>query len=295
LFALTFIHLKPILLTMAPRRRRPQIGKTGCLFWFFILLVIIVIFVYKGKGNLKDSFSFLRLKNIRESMSREKEEKSAPTKTAQPEKPLTKEAVKEDDTSSQIVTREKGERAEKPVETEKSQTSEKTAPGGVVATKEKASSKPEIQLKKLNTSLYFVKISSDGNSVKPVSVTRTIEYRDSPITRTIESLLQGPTMAERQNGIISFIPEGTKLISARILDGHLTLNFTKEFEENYTGREAILLELSQVLFTSFNFSQVKKISVLIEGNQKRYITGEGIPLKQLYTQEDLAELTQPQR
>jgi spore germination protein GerM len=114
-------------------------------------------------------------------------------------------------------------------------------------------------------------------------------YKDSPITRTIESLLKGPTVSEKKQGITSFIPEDTRLISAQISNGHLTLNFSEKFEENYTGREAILLELSQVLLTSFNFSEVSKLSIVIEGQNKRYITGEGIPLKDVYTQQDLSE------
>ena len=88
----------------------------------------------------------------------------------------------------------------------------------------------------------------------------------------------------------SFIPDDTELISASIQNGHLILNFNNKFEENYSGMEAILLELSQVLLTSFNISQVTEVSILIEGNNKRYITGEGIPLKKVYTKQDLSEL-----
>ncbi|MCK5093141.1 MAG: GerMN domain-containing protein, partial [Spirochaetes bacterium] len=126
--------------------------------------------------------------------------------------------------------------------------------------------------------------------VKPVPVTRTIKFKASPITRTIESLISGPTADERHRGITSFIPDETELISARIQNGYLTLNFSSKFEENYSGREAIPLELSQVVLTSFNFTQVTKLSILIEGKRKRYITGEGIPLKEVYTKQDLSGL-----
>jgi len=269
---------------MAPRRRRPRIGKTGCLFWLFILLVIIVIFIYKGKGNLKEAFSFRKLKNIIG------KEEQPPSQGKQIEREEKEVPQKKDDGRTEVTAKEETiDRIEKVSTQKKAETPVQTAQ------KEKPAQKTEIKTKKLTTSLYFVKISDDGSSVKPVPVTRTIEYKDSPITRTIESLLEGPTVSERQSGMMSFIPDDTRLISASLSDDHLTLNFSNKFEENYTGREAILLELSQVLLTSFNFSQVKKISILIDGTRRRYITGEGVPLKEVYTKQDLAELTLTQR
>jgi germination protein M len=268
---------------------RKIIGKTGCLFWLVILLVIIVIFVYKGKGNFKETFSFFKIEKIKETFGKglRDEEIAAEEEPGDlsgdfpsgksPDKSLEEKHVKlEETTDSKAKTMG-----------EKVPTIETPAP-------EKPQSKSpvtsELKTKRLATSLYFVMISNDSTTVRPVSVTRTITYKDSPITRTIESLLEGPTVAERQKGITSFIPEETKLISAHISDGLLTLNFSKRFEENYTGRDAILLEVSQVLLTSFNFSQVSSLSILIEGNQRRYITGEGIPLKKVYTRQDLADL-----
>jgi spore germination protein GerM len=139
----------------------------------------------------------------------------------------------------------------------------------------------------LNTSLYYVIIDSDG-SARLQPVIRKVEFVDSPITRTLESLLGGPMPGERERGLISFIPDDTTLISARLQSGHLTLNFSDEFEENYNGREAIHFQLSQVMLTSFEFKQVSTLTILIGGQKKQYITGEGIPLKEVYTKEDLS-------
>jgi spore germination protein GerM len=135
-----------------------------------------------------------------------------------------------------------------------------------------------------------VKLNEEDGSAKPAPIERNVKFKDSPITRTIEALLAGPTENEKRKGMTSFIPDDTELISAHIQNGHLTLNFNNTFEENYSGMEAIMLELSQVLLTSFNISQVTKLSILIESKSKRYITGEGIPLKEIYTKQDLSEL-----
>jgi spore germination protein GerM len=118
-----------------------------------------------------------------------------------------------------------------------------------------------------------------------------VQYIDSPLTRTIETLLKGPSLSQKNRGIRSFIPEGTELLSASLFEGHLTLNFNSRFENNYSGRQAILFQLSQVMLTAFEFKTVSTISILIEGRSKQYITGEGIPLQPRYTKEDLSRIT----
>ena len=277
---------------MASRRRSPKIGKTGCLFWLFILLIIIVIFVFRGKGNLKETFSFLKQKDEKQEVEKKRGEEPD-TGTLQGETPLLEEETEKDRRAAQPeLSRDAEEKPSPGIETVTG-TGTRTATEEAKKESRSAVEKPApetsaIRTKKLNTSLYFVKISEDGASVQPVSVQRTVEYKDSPITRTIESLLAGPTSSERQKGITTFIPKDTRLLSARISSGHLTLNFNDRFEENYTGREAIMLELAQVLFTAFTFDQVNRLTILIDGETKRYITGEGIPLKDSYTREDLA-------
>ena len=297
-FALTITKLKSILLKMAPRKRMSKIGKTGCLFWLFILLVIIVIFVYKGKGNFKETFSFNKIKGIKEALEKPRKETEIQEENklelAETEEKRD-EYVKQEKTGDETRLTDSGEKVIKEpyksedMETKSSDEIVKTTQRPESHVKKKTATKSELKTKKLTASLYFVKINKEYGMVSPIPVTRTIEYKDSPITRTIESLLRGPTVTERQRGITSFIPDDTDLISAHISGGHLILNFTHKFEENYTGRDAILLELSQVLLTSFNFNQVTKLSILIEGQHKRYITGEGIPLKEVYTKQDLTE------
>ena len=156
---------------------------------------------------------------------------------------------------------------------------------------EKAAVKePEaVRTKSLQAPLYYVKIEGDGSAtLQPVI--RSVQFIDSPITRTIESLLSGPTAGEVERGLVSFIPKGTNLISAQLRNGHLILNFSDNFEDNYNGREAIHFQLSQIMLTSFEFKQVTGLSILIDGEKKRYITGEGIPLKEVYTKDDLSVL-----
>jgi germination protein M len=304
---------------MAYRRRKRRFGTTGCLFWLFILLVIVVIFLFRGKGNLKESLSFFnklridgkeeldrgkkteprageadarrRRPGAEEGVSGEAPEGSPGAKTGEKaeERPGSRPVAAPAPSSGQEISKKpqtEGRGAAKPAAEKPSAAVERSKPAtGTIQPK-----KGEIRTKNMAASLYFVRIDGEDGSVKPVPVERAIEYKDSPITKTFEALLRGPTETERNKGIISLIPEGTRLLSARIDGGHLTLDFSHHFEDNYTGREAILLELSQVILTSFDFTQVTAVSIRIDGKQKRYITGEGIPLKEAYTKQDLSSL-----
>lgn len=260
------------------RRRKSRIGKTGCLFWLFILLVLVVIFVYRGKGSFKETFSFLKEKVTPEQSETLVQPEKPPAEKTETSPEVREEPSKEDEKPEEkiIIIEESGEPEPTPEEkvSEKPKTEEKAKP-------------PKPEVKSLTASLYYVKINEDDGTAQLYPVRRTVEYRDSPLTRTIENLLIGPTDSEKKAGTISFIPEETRLIWARIDEGHLTLNFSSGFENNYSGREAILFQLSQVMFTAFDFQQVKKLSILIDGKRKQYITGEGIPIKEAYTRQDL--------
>jgi len=262
---------------MVRGKRRPRLGKTGCLFWLLILIVIVIVILYRGKGSFKDTFHSLKKGVERTAVV---VEESVEKKMPDEQDPVI---VKEDETAPEP-------KKEPDRELEKGPVPVKQEPKEVPREEKKSAPEPTIKSKSLNATLYFVKIDESEGSAKPFPVSRTVHYKDSPITRTMEALLLGSTRSEKENGIVSFIPAGTKLISAQISNGHLTLNFSGEIEENYSGREAILLELSQIMLTSFSFDAVGRVSILIDGRRKGYITGEGIPLKQYYTKQDISQL-----
>jgi len=263
---------------MVRGKRRPRLGKTGCLFWLLILIVIVIVILYRGKGSFKDTFRSLKKGVERTAVV---VEESVEKKMSDEQDPVV---VKEDETAPEPGKEPDREPEKEPVPVIKQE------PKKVPREEKKSTPELTIKTKSLNATLYFVKIDESDGSAKPFPVSRTVQYKDSPITRTMEALLLGSTRSEKETGIVSFIPSGTKLISAQISNGHLTLNFSGEIEQNYSGREAILLELSQIMLTSFSFDAVMRVSILIDGARKGYITGEGIPLKQYYTKKDISQL-----
>lgn len=269
------------------------------MFWLFLFLVIVVIVVYRGKDTFKDTAT--SIKNIvskqetdKTPEGKEEPQTSTPSKLSKPEETpkiaeTPQKKVKPDQTKNQPEKEKQKDQTEKTPDNVQPSAPEKPAsPQQKTPTSQKSTA--TVQTKTLTTTIYMVKVNHQTGEAKLSPVTRKIIYKDSPITRTINTLLQGPTETEEKSGVTSFIPPGTKLISAKIQNGHLELNFSKHLENNYSGRKAILLELSQLMLTCFEFKQVKGLSILIEGNKKSYLTGEGIPLKEVYTREDLASL-----
>lgn len=122
--------------------------------------------------------------------------------------------------------------------------------------------------------IYFVKVNAEGQ-ISLKSVTRSVDFSNSPLTHTINTLISGPGSDEINKGSLSLIPEGSRLLSARVDGGTAYLNFNEAFRFNPLGREGYLAQLKQVVYTSTEFSSIKNVQFLIEGVIREYLGGEG--------------------
>ncbi len=135
---------------------------------------------------------------------------------------------------------------------------------------------PATSIAKITTvSLYFVTIDAAG-SVNRKKIERKIPYTNIPLTRAINSLLEGPSLEESDKGNMTLIPKGTKLISASVKNGVAYLNFNDKFEFNSVGVEGYLGQLQQIVFTATAFSTVNSVQILIENEKKDYLGSEGV-------------------
>lgn len=122
--------------------------------------------------------------------------------------------------------------------------------------------------------IYFVKVNTEG-LISLKSVTRSVDFSSSPLTQTINTLIRGPGSDEINKGSLTLIPEGSRLLSARVEGGTAYLNFNEAFRFNPLGREGYLAQLKQVVYTSTEFSSIKNVQILIEGVIRDYLGGEG--------------------
>lgn len=123
-----------------------------------------------------------------------------------------------------------------------------------------------------NTNLCFVTIDSDGKVNRKVIV-RALPKSDSPLTDAIKALIAGPLPGEPN--CMNLIPSGTKLIGASVKNGVATLNFNDSFEFNSYGVEGCIAQLMQIVYTATEFSTVKSVQFLIEGEKRDYLGTEG--------------------
>lgn len=170
------------------------------------------------------------------------------TKTVIPEEP--KETVKvEENTKKESVKKEEPKKEEK-----------KEPPKAVTQT--------EYQL-------CFVTIDGDGSVGRKI-IKRSVPKSDSPLTYSINLLLQGPdTTKAAEKNCMTLIPNGTKLLSAKVSDGVAYLNFNENFEFNSYGVEGYIHQLEQIVYTATVFSTVKSVQFLIEGEKRDYLGSEG--------------------
>jgi germination protein M len=122
--------------------------------------------------------------------------------------------------------------------------------------------------------IYFVKVNAEGQ-ISLKSVTRSVDFSNSPLTQTINTLISGPGSNDINKGSLSLIPEGSRLLSARVEGGTAYLNFNEAFRFNPLGREGYLAQLKQIVYTSTEFPNIKNVQILIEGVIREYLGGEG--------------------
>lgn len=126
-----------------------------------------------------------------------------------------------------------------------------------------------------SASLFFVRIDDDGIIVRQ-EVTRSVPATDSPLTDALVALLRGPSEEELRRNLVSLIPEGTLLLSARVQGSTALLNFNEAFMYNHYGIEGYAGQLKQVVYTATAFSTVQDVQILIEGERRDYLGGEGV-------------------
>lgn len=255
----------------------------GLAIWLLAILIIFILFLVNKDvilTNLKSTSFFEQtigttpdfVKNhVPKEQPQEEELNEITIQIAEPKVEQKKEEIKQPEISK---TEEKPK-----TQNEQKETSipEKTETEKTEVTK--SPEKPKQEEKKTVTytelQLCFLQIDTDG-SINRKMIKRSVPKNMSPLTTAINLLLQGPdtTKAEERN-CISLIPQGTKLMSARVDDGIAYLSFSEDFEFNTLGAEGYMGQLMQIVYTASNFSTVKSVQFLVEGEKKDYLGSEG--------------------
>ena len=239
------------------------------------LLVILIVFLVK-----KDQI----FTNLKETNFFDKVFGSTPTviENHEPVEPKKADTIplKEDEVTIKIENDEpapviqKTPKVEQKEETSIAKSEEKKTEKEVVKKEEPKKETPKPS--KTELQLCFVNIDGDGSVVRQL-VKRQVTKSDSPLTASINLLLKGPdTTLSAERNLMSLIPEGTKLLSAKVQGGVAYLNFNEAFEINTYGVEGYIHQLEQIVYTATAFSTVNSVQFLIEGEKRDYLGSEGV-------------------
>ena len=263
---------------MADKSSKKKTGLTlACII--LAVLVIFIFFLVKKDAiltNLKETRFFERVfgstpEFVENHTPSEKETVKIPLNPQTDDvviqvEPEQKKSVPKEESDKKDSAPEKAQAAEK-AEKSDSQTAKK---------EEKAAEKTKpVEPAYTELMLCFIEIDGDG-SINRKLVKRSVPKNDSPLTTAIKAVLAGPdTTKSDERTCISLIPEGTRLLGARVSGGVAYLDFNDAFEFNTNGVEGYNSQLMQLVYTATSFSTVNSVQFLIEGQKKDYLGSEG--------------------
>lgn len=263
------------------KRKRSHVG---CLFWVALILLVIVVFLF----NRPKIAQVLKTTGLTTLVTRKPQQPSAPTVertplvqtkpelTLKPGAPASSGGTPPPEGSSKNVKQPTNPTPQTKSTSSKNENQPVGAGSGSSASSGSSSSTPSKVLTR-RFDLYFVKVSTNGQAVL-TPTQQKIEFVDSPLTKTFDSLLEGVSSSDRSSGLRSLIPAGTKLLSASVRNGTAYLDFNDRFRFNPFGVQGYDAQLKQVVYTATQFQTVKRVQILLDGKVRRFLASEGIPI-----------------
>jgi spore germination protein GerM len=230
---------------MAKKRRT-----LGCLFYIALVLLVLVVFLF-NRGRVQEVLEKTGFTKLFEKKTEEPAEVLiTPLETEEEEKPPPAETQPDE----VIITVDKEP-----------------------ATQSAPEKKEETQSRVRQSRLFFITV-TDAGTITMKGVIRSVEYIDAPLTATLEALLQGPTTAEVNQGLISLISQQTRINTVYVKGNTAYIDFNEAFRFNSLGKEGLIAELKQVVYTATEFPTVKSVQILVEGEVSEYLGPEGVAI-----------------
>lgn len=135
--------------------------------------------------------------------------------------------------------------------------------------------------------VYFVR--DDGVASTVVPVRRTVQANGTLdlVEAALRELLAGPTEAERTTGLGTAIPVGTSLRSVGLDRGVVMVDFNRSVESG-GGSASMLGRFWQIVYTATQFPSAPRVRILIEGEQRESMGGEGVMIDRPIPRPDTA-------
>lgn len=157
-------------------------------------------------------------------------------------------------------------------------------PGEILPNKTETPAEPEEPItpqpkEKVYVTVYFIGQNANKEEVyKAINREYNKDIDGSKIKFAIQSLIAGPKYEEKNRGVYSEIPAGTKIIYVTETSDKVIINLNSEFE-NGGGTDSIYKRLFQIIKTAKRNTS-KPVYLYIEGSKAEVIGGEGIMITQ---------------
>jgi spore germination protein GerM len=230
------------------------------IFWLVFFIVIVSIFL-ANRNTIFENFDLLKTR-----ITTSPDRFNPPPVITDPEPEIVIQPVVVPPTAQPVTPPTTPQPATPPVSQPQTTTSEPA--------KTPVQDKQPTSAQTRDRNIYFTQIDRDGQILRS-KVNRKIAVSSSPLQDALNVMLAGPSADELNRGIISFIPQKTRLISAIVRGTTAYLNFSEDFQFNTFGVEGYAAQLRQIIWTATEFPTVKDVQILIEGRRVDYL-GEGI-------------------
>jgi len=110
--------------------------------------------------------------------------------------------------------------------------------------------------------LYFKGTSLNGNFSYFVPVTRMVTKSDNQMKTALEELIKGPM---ENTGLVSLLPQDTKVLDVAQSNGEVLVNFSKEIEGYGGGIDVEQSIVNSVVLTLSDFPGVETVTIQVEG------------------------------
>jgi hypothetical protein len=120
-------------------------------------------------------------------------------------------------------------------------------------------------IEKVKVLLYFGKEGNDDSCVRLFPIEREIIKTEGIARATIEALLTGLTVEEKNKGYFTSINEGVKVNKLTIINGTAKIDFDKTMEEGVSGSCRVSAIKQQIVQTLMQFSSINTVIISING------------------------------
>ncbi|MDR7426225.1 MAG: GerMN domain-containing protein [Armatimonadota bacterium] len=122
--------------------------------------------------------------------------------------------------------------------------------------------------------VYFTRVQDGEATLAPVTRLVLARSLESKLRGAYTALLAGPSEGERALGLTTEIPPGTVLRGLAVAGDVAVVDLSAEVERG-GGSSSVQGRVWQLVYTGTQFSGVSRVRILIEGQPRKALGGEG--------------------